>query len=62
LKHSIETIEKLKGHIRQQGEKNSQYGTMWIYSLEEKLSKKIKKEELPEYENLGWLKGRKMEF
>ena len=29
-KHKIETIEKLKGHSRQNGEKNSQYGTCWI--------------------------------
>jgi len=46
----------------QQGEKNSQFGTIWIYNLELKLSKKIKKEELPEYVSLGWLKGRKMNF
>jgi len=44
------------------GTKNSQFGTMWIYNLEEKLSKKIKKEDLPDYENLGWLKGRKIKF
>lgn len=41
----------------QQGSKNSQYGTMWIYNLELKESKKIKtNESIPE----GWLKGRKM--
>lgn len=38
---------------------NSQYGTRWIHSLEEKRSKKIKKDEpLPE----GWKEGRKMKF
>ena len=43
-------------------EKNSQFGTMWIHSLAEKVSKKIKKEEFLEYENQGWLKGRKIKF
>ena len=60
--HSEETLEKLRGHTRQTGNKNSQFGTMWIYNLEEKLSKKIKKEELPTWEQDGWLKGRKMKF
>lgn len=41
----------------QQGSKNNQYGTMWIYNLELKESKKIKiNESIPE----GWIKGRKM--
>ena len=41
------------------GKENSQYGTMWIHSLEEKISKRIKKDEIiPE----GWYKGRKMKF
>jgi len=61
-KHSEETLEKLKGHKRQTGEKNSQFGKVWIYSLEEKVSKKIEKDELPVYEEQGWLKGRKMKF
>ena len=62
--HSEETKKQMseshKG--KHEGSKNSQFGTMWIHNLEEKLSKKIKKDELPEYENLGWLKGRKMNF
>jgi len=60
--HSETFKEKMKGHTRQNGEKNSQFGSMWIYNLEEKVSKKIKKEELQDYENLGWIKGRKMKF
>ncbi len=41
----------------QQGEKNSQFGTMWIYNLELKESKRIKiNDSIPE----GWIKGRKM--
>ena len=60
--HSKEFKDRMKGHERQNGDKNSQYGSIWIYSLEEKLSKKIKKEELQTYEKDGWLKGRKMKF
>lgn len=59
-KHTDETKKKMsdigKTHI---GEKNSQYGTRWIHSLDLKISKKIKKEDsLPE----GWTEGRKIKF
>ncbi len=66
LNKDPEFIEKRKeifaknGH--QQGEKNSQFGKIWIYNLELKLSKVIKKEELPNYESAGWIKGRRMNF
>ena len=41
----------------QQGEKNSQFGKMWIHSLEERKSKRINNNEpIPS----GWIKGRKM--
>ena len=43
----------------QTGKRNSQYGTMWIYSLEEKKSKKIKKDEVIP---AGWLAGRMINF
>lgn len=59
--HTEETKEKMrKAHKgKQKGEKNSQFNTMWIYSLEEKKNKKIPKgSQIPE----GWLKGRKMKF
>ena len=43
----------------QEGEKNSQYGTFWIYSDELRSSKKIpKSEEIPK----GWSKGRVLDF
>ena len=60
-KHSKETIQKqknvLKKNHHQQGEKNSQYGTCWVYNEEGNI--KIKREELEEYLNKGYKKGRK---
>ena len=53
-KHTEKTLNKLKGHNRQNGEKNSQYGTIWITNGIE--NKKIKStEEIRE----GWCRGRK---
>jgi hypothetical protein len=46
----------LKNHKRQHGDKNSQYGTCWITNDQE--NKKIKKEELDKYVQLGYYKGR----
>ena len=59
-KHTEETKLKIsKSNTHQKGSNNSQYGMMWIYSLEEKISKRISKDEIiPE----GWYKGRKMKF
>lgn len=60
-KHNITTIEKMKkthqDNKHQQGEKNSQYGTCWI--MKDGSNKKIKKDELNSYLQLGWVKGRK---
>jgi len=59
--HTEETKKKIGEYtsIHQKGEGNSQFGTMWIYSLEEKRSKKIPKStNIPK----GWLKGRKIKF
>ena len=43
----------------QTGKGNSQFGSMWIHSLTEQVSKKISKDDpIPE----GWLKGRKIKF
>ena len=53
--HSFETILKMKDSAKgkHEGEKNSQFGTIWITNGKE--NKKIKKEEIiPEY----WRKGR----
>jgi len=62
--HSEETKKKIgKANSKlQKGTDNSQFGTMWIHSLKEKRSKKIKKDEFSEWESNGWIKGRKMKF
>jgi len=57
-KHTPETIEKIKKSTKgkQTGEKNSQFGTCWITNGQE--NKKIKKEDIQNYKNLGYYKGR----
>lgn len=61
-KHSDDTKQKMKEKHKlnnhQQGEKNSQYGTCWV--MKDNNNKKIKKDELEHYLELGWIKGRKM--
>ena len=58
--HSEETKELMsKSNTHQKGSNNSQYGTMWIHSLELKVSKRINKNDnIPD----GWYKGRKIKF
>jgi hypothetical protein len=58
-RHTEETLNKLKGHDRQNGERNSQYGTRWIHSKSLQVSKRINKNDpLP----VGWEEGRKIKF
>jgi hypothetical protein len=60
-KHTLETKKKIgeKNSEHQSGNKNSQFGTRWIYSDDLKSSKRIKNNDpLP----LGWNEGRKMKF
>lgn len=57
-KHSEET-KKLLSELKKgtgTGKNNSQYGTCWI--TKEGVNKKIKKEDLENYLNEGWVKGR----
>lgn len=63
-KHNDESKRKIgeANSKHQKGEGNSQYGTCWIHNLEEKISKKIPKDELEDWLELGWIKGRKMKF
>ena len=60
--HTDETKHKMSEKAKERLKNptnNSQYGSMWIYSLEEQRSIKIKKDDvIPE----GWCKGRKMKF
>ncbi len=62
-------IGYFKGHVHTTETKNKirktlsvPNNTVWVYNLDLKKSNKIKKGKLPEYINLGWLKGRKMKF
>ena len=54
-KHTNESLEKMKGHDRQSGEKNSQFGTSWVWH-ELYGNKKIKRELIDEYISNGWSK------
>lgn len=62
--HSEETKKQMRISQtgKQSGSKNSQYGSIWIYNLNLKESKKVKEEEISNYLNQGWLKGRKIKF
>lgn len=44
----------------QQGSKNSQFGKCWIFSIENKICKKIDVEEIEKYIQDGWIRGRKV--
>lgn len=46
----------------QEGKKNSQYGTCWIFNTTIKKSKKIPKDKLEQFIIDGWQKGRVMDF
>jgi hypothetical protein len=63
-KHTEETKKKIgeSNSKHQYGEKNSQYGTMWIHNKTEKINKKIKKEDINIWLNTGWEIGRKLKF
>lgn len=59
-KDSIKT-KKLKSK-GQKGNKNSQFGKVWIYSHTEKRNMKVAKEQLTNYLEKGWIKGRKIKL
>ena len=46
----------------QKGSKNSNYGKCWIYNIKLKESKSINKEELQQWLDKDWKKGRKIKF
>jgi hypothetical protein len=55
-KHSVAMSEA------QAGDKNSQFGSLWIFSETLQENKKIKPTELEHYEQIGWRKGRVFDF
>ncbi len=59
-KHKNESKEAIgkANSIKQSGNGNSQFGSCWI--TKENENKKIKKEDLDEWKNQGWIKGRKI--
>lgn len=59
-KHSEEAKRRIgrSNSIAQQGTKNSQHGTCWVWNSER--SMKIKRNELEFFLNTGWIKGRRM--
>jgi hypothetical protein len=63
-KHTDETkrVIGMKNSIHQTGEKNSQFGTCWIFNTSLRESKKIPKNEIDIWLKRGWLKGRKIKF
>jgi hypothetical protein len=62
--HTDEFKQKISAVMSasQAGAGNSQYGTCWIHSLEEKRSIKVKKEESQLWVDKGWILGRKLRF
>jgi len=63
-KHTEESKKKIgeKNSLTQKGNKNSQFNTSWVYSIEKEKSIKIKKNELEIYLKNGWIKGRKIKW
>ena len=62
--HSKQTKKKIgeANSKHQHGKGNSNYGKCWIYNEELKESRSIPKEQLNDWINLGWIKGRKIKF
>lgn len=44
------------------GDKNSSYGSIWIYNETLQENKKVKKELVNDFLKEGWMIGRKMEY
>jgi hypothetical protein len=63
-RHTEEAKRKISeaNSNRFKGSKNPNYGKCWVYNEELQQSKSIPVEELDEYTNAGWNKGRKIKF
>jgi group I intron endonuclease len=63
-KHKEEAKRKI-GEVNskhQSGSGNSNFGNVWIHSLEEKRSIRVPRDEVEAWLSIGWIKGRKMKF
>lgn len=62
--HTEETKRKIgeANKIKQKGNLNSQFGKCWIYNENQEENKNIKKEELQNWLDKGWIRGRKMKY
>lgn len=62
--HSEETKKRMSDSSKGKGvgNKNSQFGTCWIFNDETKQCVKVKNTEIDSYLADGWTKGRKMKF
>jgi len=62
--HSDETKRKIgeANSKRQSGSGNSNFGNVWLHSLEEKRSIRVPSDEVESWLSIGWVKGRKMKF
>lgn len=55
----IKELYSVSQSIKQQGNNNHQFNTIWIHNIEKRINKKISRlEKIPE----DWVKGRKIEF
>ena len=61
--HTEETKAKMRKKAKLRvGEKNGAFGTVWIYNESLEQNKKVKKDKVDFFLNLGWKVGRRMEF
>ena len=61
--HTEEAKAKMREKARLRvGEKNSAFGSIWIYNKSLEQNKKVKKEQVETFLNQGWKLGRKMNF
>lgn len=61
--HSDEAKRRIgAANAQMTGEKNSQFGTAWVYNEALKESRKVSRDALADHLNQGWKRGRKMKF